>query len=247
MLGCLGLVVGPRRGGGRGEVAGHGEVIDVSPFNEPRARLFVAKRATRGKGEGVGAELLVGLGALEKLRGHIAVPTPDEGTVKVLSLLNHPVVQIKVTGRPPLTVPVIGASDKDGLRARSLHLGYDGSAFISKRFALAVGTLEPTQANLPTDQDRYPRGSATRVVGRFDAGGDQGLPAPNDSPGLEVRDFRLLDSRLLHKDYMSIGSGKPPLERTCPAGAALRRGSCVGVGGLEAERGKRGEGARLPP
>ena len=42
----LGKVVDPRRGGGRGEVAGHSKVINVGPFGKARARLLVAERAT---------------------------------------------------------------------------------------------------------------------------------------------------------------------------------------------------------
>ena len=46
MLRRLGMVVDPRRGGGRGEVAGHSKVIYVGPFGKARARLLVAERAT---------------------------------------------------------------------------------------------------------------------------------------------------------------------------------------------------------
>ena len=76
MLWGLGSVVSPRRGGGRGKVAGHGKVVDVGPFGESRPRLLVAKGATCGKGEGSRAEFLVGLRALEELGGHVAVASP---------------------------------------------------------------------------------------------------------------------------------------------------------------------------
>ena len=98
MLGGLGSEVDPRRGGGRGKVAGHGEVVDVSPFDKPRARLLISVCATRGEGEGLLAELLVGLGALEEKGGHIAITTPDEGTIVVLGLHDHPFMQIEVAG-----------------------------------------------------------------------------------------------------------------------------------------------------
>ena len=164
MLRRFGKVVDPGRGGGRSKVAGHSEVINIGPFGEASARLFVAEGATRGEGEGAGAHALINLGALEELRGHVAVSTPNKGTIEVLGLANDPVVQLEVTSGPALAVPVVGAGNEDRLRSRRLNLSDDSSSLEGKRLALPVSALKPAKPDLAADEDGNASRSTPRVI-----------------------------------------------------------------------------------